>query len=150
MALELTVRVVVIAPDGDFLNRAVHSLDLAVGPGMLGFGQPVLDAELGAGIFKAMSPNGLAFGERFNDQGDGRSPRARRCKVGSVVGQDDVDLVRHSFDEMAQEVASRLPFGLAMEFDIGEFTRAIDGDEQVELAFAVCTSAMSIWKKPIG
>ena len=29
----------------------------------------------------------------------------------------------------------RLPLGLAMKFDIGEFARAINGDEQVELAF---------------
>ena len=78
MAFELAVRVIVIALDSRFLDGAVHSLDLTVGPGMLGFGQPVLEAELGAGIFKAMSPNGLAFGECFNDQGDSRSPRAWR------------------------------------------------------------------------
>ena len=101
MAFELAVRFVMIAPDAGFFDGAVHSLDLTVGPGMLGFGQPVFNAELGAGIFKAMSPNGLAFGRRFNDQGDGRSPRARRREVSSVVGQDDVDPEGNGFDQVA-------------------------------------------------
>ena len=35
--------VVVVTFDSRFLDRSVHSLDLAVGPGMLDFGEPVLD-----------------------------------------------------------------------------------------------------------
>jgi hypothetical protein len=35
--------VVVITFHGRFLDRTVHSLDLAIGLGMLDFGEPVLD-----------------------------------------------------------------------------------------------------------
>jgi hypothetical protein len=121
MALVLAVGVVVIALDGGLLDRTVHSLDLPVGPGMLWLGQPMLDAELGAGVFEAVSPDGLAFGQGFDNQGDGRSAGARRCEMCAVVRQNDVDLVGHGFDEMAQEVAGGLSLGSAMEFDIGEF-----------------------------
>lgn len=37
-----------------------------------------------------------------------------------------------------------------VEFGIGELAGAIVGHEQVALPSAVCTSAMSIWKQPIG
>ena len=95
----------------------------------------MLDTELRTGIFKAVSPDGLASSQGFNDQGHGRSPGTWCREVRAVVGQDDVDLVRDCFNEMAQEVAGRASLGLAMELDIGEFARAIYGDEQIELAF---------------
>ena len=44
VGFELLVAVVVVALDGGFLDRAVHPLDLAIGPGMLDLGQAVLDA----------------------------------------------------------------------------------------------------------
>ena len=40
---ELIVAVVMVALDGGFLDRPIHSLDLAVRPGMLDLGEPVLD-----------------------------------------------------------------------------------------------------------
>src|SRR5438876_7170683 len=40
---ELIVAVVMVALDGGFLDRPVHSLDLAVCPGVFDFGKPVLD-----------------------------------------------------------------------------------------------------------
>lgn len=45
---ELVVAVVVIAFDGGFLDSAVHALDLAVGPRVVGLGEPVPDVVLGA------------------------------------------------------------------------------------------------------
>ena len=95
----------------------------------------MFDAELGTGIFEGMSPNGLSFGQGLDDKGRGRSASTRCGEVGAVVGQDDVDLVGNSFDQMAQEIASCAPLGLAMKFDEDEFARSIDGDEHVELAF---------------
>jgi hypothetical protein len=44
VASELLVAVVVIAPDGRLLECAVHPLDLTIGPGVVGFGEPMLDA----------------------------------------------------------------------------------------------------------
>src|SRR5271156_316438 len=48
VGLQLLVCVVVVAFDGRFLDRAVHSLDLSVGPGMVDFGEAMLDAVLAA------------------------------------------------------------------------------------------------------
>jgi len=43
---QLGMAVVMIAFDGCLFDRAVHPLDLAVGPGMLHFGQAVFDSFL--------------------------------------------------------------------------------------------------------
>jgi hypothetical protein len=45
---ELRVGLVVIAPNGGFLEDAVHPLDLTVGPGMVRLGEAVLDTMLAA------------------------------------------------------------------------------------------------------
>lgn len=42
---QLSMTVVMVALDRGFLDRPVHSFDLAVGPGMLDLGQPVLNCE---------------------------------------------------------------------------------------------------------
>ena len=44
MSFQLVVVLVVVALDGGFFDGAVHALDLPVGPGMIGFGEPVIDA----------------------------------------------------------------------------------------------------------
>ena len=41
---ELLMVVVVVALNGSFLDGAVHALHLTVGPGMIGFGQAMVDA----------------------------------------------------------------------------------------------------------
>src|ERR1700757_2971776 len=41
---QLLVSVVVVALHRSFFDGAVHALDLAVGPGMIGFGEAVVDA----------------------------------------------------------------------------------------------------------
>ena len=56
MMPELVVAVVVVAPDSRVLDRAVHPLDLAIGPGMARFGQAVIDVVPGTGVLKGMSP----------------------------------------------------------------------------------------------
>jgi hypothetical protein len=38
VSFELIVSIVMVALDGRFLDRAVHALDLAIGPGMLDLG----------------------------------------------------------------------------------------------------------------
>ena len=44
MLTQLIVIVVVISVDGSFFDRAVHSLDLTVRPGMVHLGEAMLDA----------------------------------------------------------------------------------------------------------
>src|SRR5215216_4678928 len=54
---ELVVAVVVIAPDGRVFEGPVHPLDLTIGPGVIGLGEPVLDVVLRAGVLEGMSPD---------------------------------------------------------------------------------------------
>ncbi len=51
MLAELVMTVVMITFDGGFLDGAVHSLDLAVGPWMVDLGEAVLDA-----VFASSTP----------------------------------------------------------------------------------------------
>ncbi len=43
VSFELIVSIVMVALDGRSLYRAVHALDLAIGPGMLDLGQPMFE-----------------------------------------------------------------------------------------------------------
>src|SRR5579863_7775685 len=56
MAAQVFVAVVVEALDGGFLDRAVHALDLAIGPWMFRLGCAVLDVGLCAGVSESMRP----------------------------------------------------------------------------------------------
>ena len=55
-------------------------------------------------------------------------------EVGAVVGEHGVDLVGHGRDEATKEVARDTPRCLLVQLDKGELGRAVDGDEEVELA----------------
>jgi hypothetical protein len=80
-----------------------------------------------------MLPDRLSLGKRLNDQGrGGRSPCAWRREVRAIVGEDDGDFVRHSFDEIVQEMACGTSFTFAMKLDEGELAGPIDGEEQTE------------------
>jgi hypothetical protein len=56
MASELLMRLVVEAFDRCLLDGAVHALDLAVGPRVLGLDQPMRDTILVADLVEAMNP----------------------------------------------------------------------------------------------
>jgi hypothetical protein len=56
--------------------------------------------------------------------------------VGSVVGEDGVDLVGGSGDQAAQEVRGGAAGHLLMQFDEGEFRRPVDRDKEIELALS--------------
>ena len=59
MAAELAVAAVVVVLNGGFLERPVHPPDLAVRPRVVGLGQAVVDAVLGAGEFEGMGAGDL-------------------------------------------------------------------------------------------
>ena len=95
--------VVVIALDGGVLDGAVHSLDLAVGPGMLGLGQPMIDVVWAQAYSKACA--GRARPRRSALMSGGPIHVRRRIgEVDAVVGEHGVDLVGHGFDQASQEV----------------------------------------------
>ena len=74
----------------------------------------------------------------------------RQAELDAVVGQYRVDFVRDGFDERDEEGRSSDAIGFLDKLNEGELRRAVDGDEEVELSLGSCTSAMSMWKKPMG
>ncbi len=134
VAAELIVGVVVEAPDGCVLDGAVHSLDLAVGPGMPWLGQSVINVGEGAGVFKRVRSERLTLHDHLADFGGGPDFTLRIGEVDAVVGQNGVDFVGHRLDQAAQEVGRGACCCLCVQLGEGELACAVDGDEEVELA----------------
>src|SRR3954470_3327022 len=103
VTFKLLMTVVVIALDGGLLDGAVHSLDLAIRPGMIDFGETVLDA-----VFSASQ------GEHVSDElrGGAIGIAWRQTELDAVVGEHDMDFVRHGGDQRGQELRGGHPVGL--------------------------------------
>ena len=114
MSAQFIMRLVVQALDGDVFDGAVHSLKLAVGPGMLDLGQTVLDAVLSTTHVEHMDyvgrrwPAGIAWWE---------------SELNAVVGQDDLDFVGYGGNQRLQEGRCRTAAVSADKLDEGEFRR---------------------------
>ncbi len=144
---QLLAALVVEAFDGQFLNRAVHPLDLTVGPRIVRPGKPVLNVIGFADHVKAhlTRPGGVAVAWLLGE-------------LDAVVGQNRVNAVGHGFQEKFEELLSRPPVSLVDKLGDRKLAGAVDADEQVEpfdelrraLPPAVCISTMSTWKKPIA
>ena len=87
MLSKLVVAFVVVSFDGRVLDSAVHPLDLTVGPGVLWFGEPVVDVVLRAGELERVGAEELAVGDGLLDQRDGRAAGTGRGKVDAIIGQ---------------------------------------------------------------
>jgi hypothetical protein len=90
---QLFVVVVMEAFHGRFLDRAVHAFDLAVGPWMARFGQPMFDIKISAGKFEGMDADRNTLRLHFLDVIRGPSIAAGIGKMGAVIGQDGMNLV---------------------------------------------------------
>jgi hypothetical protein len=122
---QLGVIVVVIGAHGGFLDGAVHAFDLAVGPGMVGLGEAMLDAMAAAGPVERMSSQ------------QGRGALAVLGQIGeldAVIGEHGVDPVRHRLDQGVEEGRGGFDVGPLDELGKSELGRAIHRDEKVELA----------------
>ena len=119
--------IVMIALDGRFLDRAVHALDLAIGPGMLDLGQPMFDP-----VFLA------SHIEHMRHVSCRRAVRIARWEgeLDPIVGKNRVDLIGDSRDQSLEEGRGRGPSRLPDQLHEGELAGAIDGDIEVELAFS--------------
>jgi hypothetical protein len=111
--------------DRGLFHGAVHPLGLPIRPGMVGLGQPVLDAVLAADAVE-----------------DVPHPPCRRPvpvlgQVGEshpVVGQDRVQPMGEGGHGLAQE-GGAVQFGVGLEEgDVGELAHPVDGQEQGQLA----------------
>ena len=116
-----------VASDGRFLDRAVHALDLAIGPGMLDLGQPMFDAILLAAHIEHMCYVSCRRAVRV---------ARRESELDPIVGENRVDLVGDSRDQSFEEGRGGGPSRLPDQLHEGELAGAIDGDVEVELAFS--------------
>ncbi len=118
--------VVMVTFDSGFLDRPVHSLDLAVCPGMLDFGEPVLDPVLTATHVKHMR----------HVSGRGSVGVARREReLNAVVGQDGMDFIGHGRDQRDQEGGCWRPACFGDQLDEDELAGPVYRDVKIELAF---------------
>ena len=110
---------VVEAFDGRLLDRAVHSLDLTVGPRVVGFGEAVLDVVCLADHVEAhlARSGGVAVAGLLG-------------ALDVIVGQYCVDAVRHG----SQQVFQELPRGPSISWVTANLLGAVDSDEHVQLA----------------
>ncbi len=126
MGLQLAMAVVVIALHGGLLDGAVHAFDLPVGLGMVRFGQPMIDAMRKADPVKRMSTKA------------GSGPLTIFWQVGklnSIVGEHGVDAVWDRCDKRFEKSGGSLHVGAFDQLHESELGGAVDGDEQIELAF---------------
>jgi hypothetical protein len=107
--------------DGGFFEGAVHALDWAIRPGLIGFGEAVLKA-------------GLLTHTR-QDLLEGIVIPLASGALPAVVRQDRRDCIGHSVNEVTQEVRRDGLDGLRGQRGVGKRASAVDGDQQVELAF---------------
>ncbi len=62
-----------------------------------------------------------------------------------------MDAIRYGLQQVFEDLPHCAPVGLVDQLGERERAGTVNVDEQVELAFgAVCTSAISMWKKPMG
>ena len=119
--------VVVVDLDGRLLDRAIHPLGLAVGPGVVGLGQSVLDAVGDADAVEDVRTEQARAGliPVLGQVGEGHA----------VVGEHDVYLVAEDLDHAPQECRALHLAGAVVEFDMGELRDAVDRQEHGRPAF---------------
>jgi hypothetical protein len=76
-------------------------------PGVLRFGQPMIDIVEGAGVFEGMREEGFLVSDHLLDLDRRPGFAGGVGEVGSVVGEDGVDLVGDGGDQAAQEAGNR-------------------------------------------
>jgi hypothetical protein len=130
-----------VALHGGHFDRAVHAFDLAVGPGVAGLGEAVLDAVLGADASKMcrkahgwwrMLPNWMPLSVSTVCTRYGSLASTRRRNSAAAFG------------------------GLRPQFGKGRFAGAVNGHKNAPQAFgqygrpsSVCTSAKSTCRYPM-
>lgn len=135
MTFELCVIVLGVAPDGRSLDGAVPAFDMAVSPWMRRLCQAMLDVEIGAGRLEGMAAEGHALGPHRLDVFWHPAIPCGLGEVGTVVRQDDMDLIENCLGDVTREAACHAPGCLPVQRDEGELGRPVDDDQQLKSAF---------------
>jgi hypothetical protein len=131
------------ARDGGPFDGAIHALDLALRPRMLGLGQPMDDVVESAGIPEGVGAEEFLTLDDLSDLGRAPGFALGIREVRAFIGEHGVDLVGHGLHHSVQEVSRDPRFGLLMEFGEGELGCAVNGNEQVEPELC-CMKACSV------
>jgi hypothetical protein len=115
------VGLIVILVHGGVFAGAVHPFYLAIGPGLVGLGQPMVDAILMTDAIEDML-KGIAI-----------TPPVRELEA--IIGQHGVDLVWYGGNQVLKELRGHHFVGLFMQLGIGQFAGTVNGDKQGGLAF---------------
>lgn len=117
---ELLVIVVVVSLHGGFFDGPIHAFDLPVGPGMIGFGEAVIDA-----VQKTDSVKRVTAEAR-------RGSLAVLGRVGeldAVIGEHYVNSIRDGCDQSLEKRRGRSHVGTLDQFHESELRGPIDGHE---------------------
>src|SRR5271155_2728956 len=100
---------------------------MAVGPGMVGFGQAMFDATAKADPVEGMAaPAGGGAGAVFGQVGE----------LNSVIGQHGMDAIGHGSNQRFKEGGGSSHVGALDQLHEGELRGAVDGHEEIEFAFS--------------
>ena len=120
------MRFVMEALDRCVLDCPVHALDLAVGPRMVGFCQPALDAVTGASAVERMASEPCCWSVTV---------LRKISELNAVVGEHSVDAVGDGLDQGFEEGGGCRHVRLHLQPHEGEFARSIDRHLKAQLAF---------------
>jgi len=112
----MIVTIVMVALDGRFLDRPVHPLHLSVSPRVIHLGQAMLGSVLVA--------------RAVEDVVEGIFMTSVVGELDPVIGQHDVNAVRHGRDRIAQELRRDHLAAFLMPFDKRRFNGPVDCHEQ--------------------
>src|SRR5208283_2046563 len=120
MPPQFGVRFVEVAFDRRVLDRAVHALDLPIGPRMLRLRQPMVDVVAGACELEGVRAESPSLDEHLLDLRRAPSLAGGVSEMNSIVGEHRMDLVGNRLDQSVEKVRGCLRRGSLMQFDEGE------------------------------
>ena len=131
----------IVGAHGAFLESAVHALDRAIGPGVVGLREAILNAELLADPLESVhAVDWTVFAKGWRRRRSpprlGSTAALELDEVDAVIGKHSVDVIRHEGDELVEEVGGDAAGGLRVELGESELGSAVDCDEEVKLAFS--------------
>jgi hypothetical protein len=121
MPFQVVMGFVVIPFHGGRFARTVHPFHLAIGPGMVGFGQPMVKPMFMTDAIKDMV-NGI----------DIALPMGERD---AVIGEHRVDLLGSGSAHVPEDLRGDHVVGFWRPFGLGKLAGAVHSDTQVELTF---------------
>jgi hypothetical protein len=130
---QLIVGFVVEAFYSRVLDRSVHSLDLTIGPRVVGLGQAVLDPVGFADHVEAHWP-GIDRVPVPRLLGELDAPRhclSDQWRSSGSISENGVDLIGYGFEHMLKELPGRLSVSGCNELSDGELGRSVNAHKEI-------------------